>query len=441
MIDETLVSSAESLEERFLSAFAVNEPHIRNGRGGRLTDGRRKAIRRFAEIGLPDAKSEAWKYTNISKTLRHDYRITSKPPLPKLTGSDVEPFLVPRLDAAVAVLVNGVFIPELSRVDLPGVTVTDLLDASDTDLFLDHYGRYDNDESEPFAALNTSFARGGLFIHATRSADGSRPLHIVNVSVGDEDLLIHPRHLAILDESATLTLVESHHSISTARRFSNSVFEISVARGARLDGYRVQDEGSKSSSVTNVFVYQAESSYASWATITLSGDTIRNNVSVLPDGEHCESHLVGLFLGQGELHVDNHTLVDHARPNCFSNELYKGILDDSSKGVFNGKVLVRRDAQKTNAYQSNKSIVLTDTASMNAKPELEIYADDVKCSHGATTGRQGSEALFYLRSRGLSLERARAILLIAFARDVLDVVAIEPLRTSLDATLEQRLGG
>jgi Fe-S cluster assembly protein SufD len=168
---------------------------------------------------------------------------------------------------------------------------------------------------------------------------------------------------------------------------------------------------------------------------------VRNNLTFLPDAEHCESHLFGLFLGRGQMHVDNHTLVDHAKPNCNSNELYKGILNDDSTGVFNGKVFVRPDAQKTNAYQSNKSIVLTDRAKMYSKPELEIYADDVKCSHGATTGQLDREALFYLRSRGITMEQARAMMLLAFARDVLDNVKLEPLRAVLDEAVHSRFTG
>ena len=190
--------------------------------------------------------------------------------------------------------------------------------------------------------------------------------------------------------------------------------------------------------VTNTFAYQADHSIFRSSVFTLSGDMVRNDAYILPDGEHCESHLYGLFLGTGNMHVDNHTVVDHAKPNCFSSELYKGVLDDKSTGVFNGRVLVRQDAQQINAYQSNKSILLSDTAHMYSKPELEIYADDVQCSHGATTGQLDKDAIFYLRSRGLSEKQARALLLIAFARGVLDTIRIKPLREMLDYKIAQR---
>ncbi len=214
--------------------------------------------------------------------------------------------------------------------------------------------------------------------------------------------------------------------------------EVFVGAHAHVDRYEIQDESARTSIVNKVRAYQQTGSVFRNSTFTFSGEVIRNNVEILPDAEHCETHLYGLFLGDGVMHVDNHTLVDHARPNCFSNELYKGILDDKATGVFNGKVLVRLDAQQTNAYQSNKSILLTDTARMYSKPELEIYADDVKCSHGATTGQLDEDALFYLRSRGLTEKRARAILLTAFARDVLNNVVIEPLRVYLDTLVTAR---
>ena len=192
--------------------------------------------------------------------------------------------------------------------------------------------------------------------------------------------------------------------------------------------------------VSKTEVYQQGESVFSMYTITLTGDVVRNNLTVVPDGEFCETHLYGLSLPIGDTHVDNHTLVDHAKPNCMSNELYKTVLDDSSSGVFNGKVFVRRDAQKTNAFQENKSILLTEKATMNAKPELEIYADDVKCSHGATTGQLDPEALFYLRSRGIPERQARGMLLHAFARDVIDQIKIEPLRELLDRRVTERFG-
>jgi Fe-S cluster assembly protein SufD len=200
----------------------------------------------------------------------------------------------------------------------------------------------------------------------------------------------------------------------------------------------VQDLGDVATEVYNLQVYQERDSRFTTHTVTLSGALIRNNLSFLPYAENCETHLFGLFMGRGRMHVDNHTLVDHARPNCFSNELYKGILEDESTGVFNGKVYVRQDAQKTNAYQSNKSIVLSDRANMYSKPELEIYADDVKCSHGATTGQIDPEALFYLRARGLSERLATALLLQAFAKDVVDNIRIAPLREMLDAYIVDR---
>ncbi|MCH8960119.1 MAG: Fe-S cluster assembly protein SufD [Bacteroidetes bacterium] len=254
----------------------------------------------------------------------------------------------------------------------------------------------------------------------------------------DEDAFVQPRRLVVVEENAQLKLIQRLAPRTETRTFVNAVTEVFVGAHAHVDRYEIQDDPAHTSVVNNVRVYQQTGSVYRNSTFTFSGEIIRNNVTILPDAEHCETHLYGLFLSNGVMHVDNHTLVDHARPHCFSNELYKGILDDRSTGVFNGKVLVRRDAQQTNAYQSNKSILLTDTARMYSKPELEIYADDVKCSHGATTGQLDDDALFYLRSRGLTEKRARAILLTAFARDVLDNVVIEPLRAYLDTLVTAR---
>ena len=426
-----------SLEARFLRAFEVNRPHILNGRGQSLAEMRNRAIREFADIGFPGPKDEAWKYTRVSKVLARDYEVTVSPTVPALARTDIEPFLIENLDAHTAVLVNGVFVPELSSIDPVKMRVTDLLESADDPVFLEHFGRRTDEQKEVFASLNTAFARHGLFVHVPKGA-GGRTLHVINISTEGTDVFLQPRHLFIVEDEAELTVIETHVGSGERHSFTNAVAECFVGERGRLDYYRIQDDEC-SSSVTNTFVYQKASSYSSCTTVTLAGETIRNNVNVLPDAGFCESHLIGLFICKDDMHVDNHTLVDHAKPDCFSNELYKGILSDQSTGVFNGKVLVRRDAQRTNAYQSSKSVVLGDSARMNAKPELEIYADDVKCSHGATTGRLDAEALFYLRTRGLSEQRARTILLLAFARDVLENIQISPLREMLDSRVENRL--
>ncbi len=434
---KTIDIGTDRPEARFAAAFERNRPHILNGRGQPLAEKRNRALDRFLELGFPGPRDEHWKYTNISKRLERPFEIAIAPAVPELRPQDISRFLIEGLEGSVVVLVNGVMVPGLSSIATDGPVIVPIMDAIGNPVFDRHFGRYADADDAVFTALNTAFARHGLFVHVNRGVKAGT-LHILNVTTGVRDTFLQARHLFVGDPGASLTVVETHAGVDAEGMFLNAVVEATIGSDARFDYYRVQDDPG-TSAVTGTYVYQEGASYASCGTVTLSGGTIRNNVAVLPDAQHCESHLTGLFIGSGEMHIDNHTLVDHAQPDCFSNELYKGVLDDSATGVFNGRVLVRRDAQRTNAYQSNKSIVLSDKASMNAKPELEIYADDVKCSHGATTGRLDAEGLFYLRSRGLTADRARTIMLQAFVRDVLDAIAVEPLRKVLERAVEDRL--
>ncbi len=435
-------SSASRLEDRFVSAFKLQEGHTLNGNNAHVQGLRWQAIESFDRLGLPTSRAEAWKYTPIEKIVQRDYQLHTAPGRIIPDRDTVSRFVVPDLDAYVVVLVNGRFIAELSSVDHPsgGMIVTGLAEAGEAhaDVVNHHFARYADSAGEAFTALNTAFTQDGLFVFVPRGLSVDKPLHVINLIQAEEAQWLNPRHLIVVEQGAELTIIESNHSLTQAPTFTNSVTEVFVGAEARAMLYRLQDEGAAASHVAGIQVYQERDSVFSGFTVTLSGEVVRNNMNVLPDAQHTESHLFGLFLGDGRMHVDNHTLVDHARPHCQSNELYKGILDDEATGVFNGKVYVRRDAQQTNAYQSSKSVVLTNTARMYSKPELEIYADDVKCSHGATTGHLDSEAIFYLQSRGITAQRARAMLLLAFARDVLENVTIEPLRVMLDHIVESR---
>ncbi|MBT8399047.1 MAG: Fe-S cluster assembly protein SufD [Rhodothermia bacterium] len=435
MIEVKPVTTETEMEGRFLDAFEINRSHILNGRGQSLAKVRDRAIRDFSELGFPGPKDEAWKYTPITRVLNNDYQLAVEPELPAADSLDVESHRIDGLDADVVVLVNGIFVPELSSLSPGRLKVVPLLDAADDPVLLRHFAQRSEPAGDAFVHLNTAFARHGLYVHATSGS--AEKLHIINLTTSSGAFL-NPRHLFVVEDEGNLAVIETHAGVAGATHFTNSVIESFVGERAKFDYSRIQRDPGMSG-VSNCFVYQRESSNSSCTTVTLSGGTLRNNINVLPDAPFCESHLLGLFLASDSMHVDSHTLVDHAKPDCFSNELYKGILSDRAIGVFNGKVLVRPDAQRTNAYQSNKSIVLDDSASMNAKPELEIYADDVKCSHGATTGRLDSEALFYLRSRGLSEQRARTVLLLAFARDVLENVGNQPLRDTLDEMVASQL--
>lgn len=429
-----------STVDRFVQAFERLNGSTLNG-SATVAGLRTEAIRRFAELGIPTSKNEAWKYTNIEKALRHDFVLSPSPSV-EIEHAQLERYLLRGLDAHIVVLVNGRFSADASRIGaLPrGVVLCGFADAANlhADLVSRHYGRYVNARNEAFAALNTAFATDGVFLYVPPDVALARPVHVLSLVTTDQDLMMQPRLLYAIEAGAKATVIETAHGSSRRRTLTNSVTEAYVGPNARFEHYKVQDLGDLATQLYNVQVYQERDSVFTTTTVTLSGQLVRNNLSFLPDAENCETHLYGLFLGRGRSHIDSHTLVDHAKPNCFSNELYKGILEDESTGVFNGKVFVRRDAQQTNAYQSNKSIVLSERAQMYSKPELEIYADDVKCSHGATTGQLDPEALFYLRSRGLTERQARALLLQAFARDVVDNIGVEPLRRMLDDYIMER---
>lgn len=425
---------------RFVQAFEAMDGHTLNGTNTRLQRLRHERIATVQRLGLPTRRSEAWKYTPIERHFEAPLRVQIGGAPAHLSAADVDAALIPELDAHVAVLVNGAFQPALSRIGaLPqGAFVTGLRTAlTEHAALVDaHLDAYTRGESDVFTALNTAFLADGLFVFVPRSATLDKPVHVVHFVEAAERALVQPRLLVVAEDNAELTVVETMRATGAA--FVNSVSEFSVGADARVTHYRVQDEGADVSHVTATEAYQRRQSVFSSTTVTLSGATVRNNVRAVPDAEHCETHLYGLFLAEGKTHVDNATFLDHAQPNCESNELYKGVLWDEARGVFNGKVLVRPDAQKTNAYQSSRSIVLSDRAEMYSKPELEIYADDVKCSHGAATGKLDPDALFYLRARGLDEQQARALMLLAFARDVTDTISLEPLHDWLDAQLQAR---
>lgn len=403
---------------------------------------RRAAIDSFANLGFPNKKHEEYKYTNIEAALKGDFAIADAPA--RVLAAKEIASLQLLDDAALIVIVNGMYAPALSRISSfpAGVTVSNLSEAYTThkELIEAHYGAYADVNADAMAALNTAFAHDGVFIHIAKNSVLDVPVHILNIATAHEHVLVQSRNLIIVEKGAQAKIVESFETVDlNAKAFTNSLTEILVEENANLDTWRIQNECDNGLQMNTVQVCQKTNSYYSTNTITLNGALVRNNLNIVLDGINCESHLFGLYLLNGTQHVDNHTLVDHRRPNCFSNELYKGVIDDKSTGVFNGKIFVRQDAQKTNAFQSNKNILLSDDASINTKPQLEIYADDVKCSHGTTTGRMDEEALFYLRSRGIGEDSAKKLLMHAFAEEIVDAVKHEELRAKISELISKRL--
>ncbi len=444
----TPTPAATTFADRIERTFAALDGGALNGTSERLHALRRDGLARVRALGLPTRKMEAWKYTRIEQVVSAmaEARVAVGGGA-AVTAADVAAARIPGLDGPVVVLVNGVVRADLSSSpDVNGSAAYaggfSSAPAALRGVLEAHLGAYDRRETEVFSALNAAFLADAavVYVPAGVAVDAVvTVLHIASVEAG-APAFVPSRTVVVAEAGAAVSVVERAVVVGGGQAFLVPVTEVSVAEGAAVRHVRVQDAGMGVDEVTSTEVVQTGTSVVDTTTVTLSGGTVRNHVRILPDAEHCESHLRGLFLASGAMHVDNATFVDHARPNCESNEVYKGVLDGASTGVFNGRILVRKDAQKTNAYQSSRAIVLSEGATMNSKPELEIYADDVKCSHGAATGRLDAQALFYLGARGLSPADARGLLLLAFARDVTDTVSPPPLHDWLDGRLRTLLG-
>lgn len=405
---------------------------------------RSEAAERFAALGFPSIRNEEWKYSNVLPLLQHSYTVLHSKGDTALTHEDIAPLLVEGLDACVVVLVNGVLQQHLSTfpAEQDRIVVCTVAEAyrSHSAVFNAHFARYASYSANAFTALNTAFASNGVFVYVPDGVVAAKPIHIVSVAdVRSENVLVQPRVLVVLGNNSQASVVESYGVIGEQKSFTNGIAEVVLGNAARAEYYKLQDSLGSSAYVGTLQVQQERDSVFRTATATLDGEFVRNDLNIVLNGEGCEAHLNGLYLPAGQQHVDNHTLVDHAKPHCNSNELYKGVLNGNATGVFNGKVMVRPDAQKTNAFQSNRNVLLSDAASMNTKPQLEIFADDVKCSHGATIGKLDDAALFYLRARGLSEQRAKALLLVAFASDVLSEIHLEPVRQHVEQRVAERL--
>jgi Fe-S cluster assembly protein SufD len=395
---------------------------------------RRQAIKAFADSGFPGKKSEAYKYTPVTKWVKSHLMGTAD----RVIHSASTAF--GHLDGLHVQTTDGQMLGGLKGALPEGLTLCTLQEANaqKSSALAKYLSAAVVLERDPFSALASAFAEDGILIHVSEKTVIDQPIVLHHDSL-TENGLAQPRILVVVEAGAKVQIVEHFPDVDAGSSFENRLVEVFVAEQAVMDHVVVIERNSQALFVNALFVHQAEKSMFKTNTITLGGGLVRNNLNFLPDAEECETHLHGLYIAKGKAHVDNHTLVDHAKPNCFSNEMFKGIVTDEATGVFNGKVLVRQDAQKTNAYQSSKSIVLDRSAQIYAKPELEIYADDVKCSHGATTGELDEDAMFYLRSRGIKPEAARLMLLEAFARDVVDLVEIETVRDYLNIRLHQLL--
>lgn len=406
---------------------------------------REEAIRKYEKLGIPTRKNEAYKYTNLDVFFKHDYSSYFIPEPADFVKAEKFSCDITDLDAHGLVLLNG-FYPTLNdRLrQLPsGVWIGSLNEAAKrfSDLVGRHYGKYAKSETDGLVHLNTAMASDGVFIYVPKNVALSKPVQVVNLVESDVDLFNQHRNLIIVEENADITLIICDHTSSPHKFLTNAVTEVYVGENAHFDIIRVQNEHNNACKITNTFIHQEKNSTASSNNITLHGGLIRNSTYHYLEGEGAESQSYGLFLADKWQHVDNFVNVEHLAPNCTSNQLFKGVLDDMSTGAFNGRIFVDKVAQGTIAYQKNNNILMTDDAKMDTKPQLEIYADDVKCSHGATVGQLDDNALFYLQSRGIEKREAKLMLMFGFAHEVIQNIKIEPLRERMDNLVMQRLKG
>jgi Fe-S cluster assembly protein SufD len=448
-------------QEWYLSNFQAFEKNLNGDQASPIHKIRKMAISRFVELGFPTVHDEEWKYTDVSPIVERTFKPTFAEAeaarwLPSLTIQDIQPFTLEEIGYHRIVFVNGYYSRELSYLHPPakGVQIESLATAIEKDpVALVRYlsvgvGFPYSYEDNGFTALNTAFIRDGAFVYIPDGVIVEVPIHLIFVGIGNSEAasgdktapLSQPRNLIITGKNSQVALIESYVSPTSGSYFTNTITEVVMGENSVVDYYKLQYESLEAFHIGTVQVRQGRSSNFSSHSLSFGGRLVRNNITVVFEAEGGECTLNGLYVVTDRQHVDNHTMIDHAKPHCTSNELYKGILDGKSRGVFNGKILVRPDAQKTNAHQTNKNLLLSDEALIDTKPQLEIFANDVKCSHGATIGQLEEDPIFYLRSRGVDREMARTILTYAFASDIISRIKLEAVRTDIDRRLLSRFG-
>jgi Fe-S cluster assembly protein SufD len=402
---------------------------------------RQEAFTTLQQVGLPGIKHEEYRYAPLTKAIE---KIDAPAEASSQDlGNSLENITIPNTDTYTIVFVNGVFKPEhSSALTIEGVTIQlmpDIVEKS-PEKITDYLSSFSEAMNDPFTAWNIAGWNSGLFISVEKNKQIKKPIAIYNIIDARNSQVVNiVRNLVVVGKSAEVTIIQKANSIGKQAHFLNTVTEAIVQENAGLTLYNIQHDSGEHYQFNRTHVLQHNASRANTYTISMVGKIIRNNLQLTLDGEGCESHLYGIYLLKGDTLVDNHTVADHRKPNSFSNELYKGMMDDRSRGVFNGKIYVRPNAQKTNAFQSNRNILLSDSAKVNTKPQLEIWADDVKCSHGCTSGQLDEEALFYLQSRGIDKDSAQAMLLYAFAGEVLDAVTMPGVKDYLEKVISLRL--
>ena len=406
---------------------------------------RKDAIAIFSKMGFPHTKLEKWRNTDLSSVLNHDFVVPLELDTNGIDFDEVFRCEVPGFDTHLVAQLNGFFIdrgkvvPQADK----GVIVCSMGEAfvKHRDILEKHYGKYAAMADNSLTALNTAFARDGVFIYVPDNVEVKDIVQMVNLIHANDSVFLQPRNLVIVGRNSKLRLVQCDDSVDDHVGFINSVTEVYLGENANLDHYKLQNKNDRSALINSIYFHLEASANLSTNAITLNGGVIRNEANVRLNGPGSHADVLGVYLMDRNQHVDNQVFIDHAVPDCTSNELFKGILDDQASAVFNGHILVRQDAQRTNAFQNNKNILISDKAVINTQPFLEIYADDVKCSHGATVGQLDSEALFYLRQRGIGMDNAMMLLMYAFAAEIVKKISIPQLQARIDDLVKKRLRG
>jgi Fe-S cluster assembly protein SufD len=428
-----------NLKEKILSSFLAfeNEKDI----DSYVHSIRSKAIKKFESEGFPTKKLESWKYTSLKRTLKYDYKLF---PSQKdiIDFKDIQDYLINDIESYKIVFVNGKYYSNLSETTHEGMDICILSSAltqSKYDLIIENY--FDRiSKKDGITSLNTAFSHEGAYIHIPKNIQVDKPIQILHFSTGEnESLMFQPRNLIVVDENSQVEIIERYQSITNNNVLVNSVSEIYVNKKSNVKHYKIQNDKKSSSLIDNTFVSQEHSSSYNLHTFSFGGDLTRNNLNIFQNDQRIESTINGITIIDDEQHVDHNTLIHHKEPNCTSHQDYKGIYGGQSVGVFNGRVLVEKEAQKTNAFQANNNVLISDKASINTKPQLEIFADDVRCSHGCTIGQLDNNALFYLRSRGIPEKEATALMMFGFANKVLTSVQNQEIKSMINKIIASKL--
>tara|TARA_B100000787_G_scaffold12305_1_gene9099 strand:- start:2922 stop:4235 length:1314 start_codon:yes stop_codon:yes gene_type:complete len=427
------------LKDKLLSSYVAFENRVEINSD--VHEIRSKALQSFEKLGFPTKKLEAWKYTSLNSVLKQDYSLFPNKEV-AVELADVRKYFIHDIDTYKIIFIDGKYSSFLSEtthdkidVCLMSYALTRPKYKAVIDNYFNKIAKQDN-----LTSLNTAFASEGAYIHIPRNTEVQKPIQIINFTTGSEAAtLLQPRNLVVVEENSQVQIIEKHQSLTGNAVLTNAVTEIFADKRAFVDYYKIQNDDTNASLIDNTYAEQKSNSVVSVHTFSFGGNITRNNLNFYQRGEHIDSILKGITIIEGKQHVDHHTLVHHIEPNCESHQDYKGIYDDRSTGVFNGKVVVEKEAQKTNAYQKNNNVLLSNKATINAKPQLEIFADDVKCSHGCTIGQLDDEALFYMQQRGIPKKEGRALLMFAFANTVLESVKIPEVKQRISKLIAKKL--